>query len=112
MQKWDCHVVQVTAARDLLEQQLRETQASLASNKAAALPSQAAAAVAISPFAQCSGVPHQLQSLCAELKVENARLHAEVAELRAAAANDGLPSSHTFLGTRALPSTSDISVFF
>ncbi|CAL5223363.1 g5867 [Coccomyxa viridis] len=95
-------LVQVTAARDLLEQQLRETQASLASSKAAAPPSQAPAAVTASPFAQCSGIPHELQTLCAELKTENARLHAEVAELRSTSANDGLPSSHAFSGVDVL----------
>ena len=69
-----CHPMQVTAARDLLQQQLKETQASLASSKAAAPPNQAPAAITVSPFAQCSGVPLELQSLCAELKAENARL--------------------------------------
>ncbi len=91
--------MQVTAARDLLQQQLKETQASLASSKAAAPPNQAPAAITVSPFAQCSGVPLELQSLCAELKAENARLLADVKELRSTAATNGLPSNPAFPGT-------------
>ena len=88
------HAVQVTAARDMLKQQLKETQAALASSAG----KQAPATVAASPFAQCSGVPLELQRLCAQLKTENARLRAEVAELHSTAASHGRPSGHAFLG--------------
>ena len=76
-------------------------QANSASRAAAPLLRQAPAAVAASPFAQCSSVPHELQSLCAELKTENACLRAEVAELQSTASSRGIPSGHAFPGTFA-----------
>lgn len=103
-----CHTVQVTAARDLLEQQLKETQATLASSAG----DQAPAAVAASPFAQCSGVPLELQRLFAELKTENARLSAEAAELHSTAASNGGPSGRALLGMIADMDKAHISLLW
>ena len=89
--------VQAVAAREGLEQQLQEMQASLAGS-AASSPHQAAAGInAESPFAKHSGVVQEMQGQVARLKTENAMLraevaeqHAEVAELRSAAAHKGI----------------------
>ena len=75
------------AAREALEQQLLSLQARLNSS-AVGQHSQPAIAIASSPFA--NGVLHKMQSSNAELKTQNASLRAEVAELRNAAAQQGL----------------------
>lgn len=89
--------VQAAAAREGLEQQLQEMQASLAGNAASSPHQAAAGVVAESPFAKHTGVVREMQGQVARLKTENATLRAEVAEqraevaeLRSAAARKGI----------------------
>jgi hypothetical protein len=75
--------VEALAARDGLQQQLQETQASLAGSAAGSPHRAAAVIIAESPFMKHSGVVQEMQVQVASLKTDNAAMRAELAEQRA-----------------------------